>query len=61
MLNLPKLFDTIAVVVRSYGLAILKVKEENPIPDGEELQMTPGVFRWILMYIRFYYEIWGDF
>ncbi len=58
MLNLPELFDTKPVIMRAYKAACAKVKD--PKPNTEDL-VTKGVFKYLLIYLRFYYELWEDF
>lgn len=58
VLDLPELFESKPVIMRAYKAACTKVKQ--PKPNTEDL-VTKGVFKFLLIYLRFFYELWEDF
>jgi hypothetical protein len=44
--------------MRAYVAACKKLK--NPSPLQENL-VTRGIFKFLVIYLRFYYELWIDF
>ena len=57
VLELPELFDNKPVLMRAYQASLKKVKSTNPLTEG---LVSRGMFKWILVYMRFYYELWED-
>ena len=57
VLELPELFDAKPVIMRAYQASLKKVKSTNPLTEG---LVSRGMFKWILVYMRFYYELWED-
>jgi len=58
VLELPELFDTKPVIMRAYQASLKKVRSNNPLTEG---LVSRGAFKWTLIYLRFYYELWEDF
>ena len=58
VLELPEFYDTKLMIMRAYQASLSKVKNPNPLAEG---LISRGCFKWLLMYIRFYYELWEDF
>ena len=44
--------------MRAYQAGLKKVKSQNPLTEG---LISRGAFKWVLIYLRFYYELWEDF
>lgn len=58
VLELPELFDAKPVIMRAYRSSLTKVKSKCELTDG---LVSRGGFKWTLIYLRFYYELWEDF
>ena len=58
VLELPELFDAKPVIMRAYQASLKKVKSTNPLTEG---LVSRGAFKFTLIYLRFYYELWEDF
>lgn len=44
--------------MRAYQASLLKVKSKSPLTEG---LVSRGAFKFTLIYLRFYYELWEDF
>lgn len=58
VLELPELFDAKPVIMRAYQASLLKVRSKNPVTEG---LVSRGAFKFTLIYLRFYFELWEDF
>ena len=58
ILNFPEVFDAKPVIMRAYQASLKKVRSNNPLTEG---LVSRGAFKWTLIYLRFYYELWEDF
>lgn len=58
VLNLPELFDAKPVIMRAYQASKNKIKAKSSL--GEDY-VSRAEFKWTLIYLRFYYELWEDF
>jgi hypothetical protein len=58
VLEMPELFDTKPVIMRAYQASLKKVKSTNPLTEG---LVSRGAFKFTLIYLRFYYELWESF
>ena len=56
--KLPILFDLKPVLMRAYMAARTKVKSKRKHADD---YVSKGEFRWLLKYLRVYYELWVAF
>ena len=44
--------------MRAYQASLHKVKSKDPLTEG---LVSRGAFKFTLIYLRFYYELWEDF
>ena len=58
VLNLPKLFKLKPVLIRAFNAAKSKLKSKNQYGDD---YVSRAEFRYLLMYVRQYYEYWVAF
>ena len=58
VLDLPELFETKSMIMMAYKISLKKVKAKNPLEEGV---VSRGAFKWIILYVRFYYQLWEDF
>ena len=58
VLEMPELFDAKPVIMRAYQASLKKVRSTNPLTEG---LVSRGAFKFTLIYLRFYYELWEDF
>ena len=58
VLDLPELADTKSMIMMAYQTSLRKVKAPNKLEEG---LVSRGAFKWVLLYVRFYYELWEDF
>lgn len=58
VLELPELFETKPVIMRAYQAAKNKFPSRNPY--GEDY-VSKAEFRFLLIYLREYYEYWENF
>ena len=58
VLQLPQLFDMKPVLMRAFMAAKNKVKSKSKHGDD---YVTKGEFRWLLKFLRMYFELWVAF
>ena len=58
VLNLPQLFNLKPVLMRAFQAAKNKLPSKNPHGDD---YVSRAEFRYLLMYLRQYYEYWVAF
>lgn len=58
VLELPELFDSKPVIMRAYQASKDKVKSPHTFGDD---YVSRGEFKYLLIYLKFYYELWVDF
>jgi len=56
--DLPNLFDIKPVLIRAFTAAKTKGKAKNKYSDD---YVTKGEYRWLLKYLRMYFELWIAF
>lgn len=56
--EIPELFESKPVLIRAYTAACKKLVNPSPIEDN---LVTRGIFKFLVIYLRFYYELWIDF
>ena len=58
VLELPELFEAKPVIMRAYQASKNKIKAKGT--HGEDY-VSRAEYKWTLIYLRFYYELWEDF
>ena len=58
VLDLPELFEAKPVLIRAFTAARTKFESKNPHGDD---YVSKGEFRFLLIYLRIYYEFWIDY
>ena len=58
VVKLPILFNMKPVLIRAFTSAKNKMKSKSKYSDD---YITRGEYRWLLMYLRIYYEYWVAF
>ena len=58
VLNMPELFDTKPVIMRAYQASKDKIKSQHEFGDD---YVSRAEFKYTLIYLRLYYELWEDF
>jgi hypothetical protein len=58
VLEVPELFEAKPVLIRAYTASCKKLVNPSPLEEG---LVTKGIFKFLIIYLRFYYELWIDF
>ena len=58
VLEMPELFETKPVLMRAYQASKDKIKGKSDFSDD---YVSRAEFKWLLIYLRFYYQLWEDF
>lgn len=58
ILELPELFEAKPVIMRAYQASKDKIKSAHTFGDD---YVSRAEFKFLLIYLKFYYELWEDF